>query len=194
MIRIILQEYLQKEYLADICKVALLKYYVGKEVEPAIANVLQECFKETSKKRMVFPFYLQYPQEWLRKMQLHDKVMVEYQAAKAGKVKVFYRLQKDGEAADEYRAETLLPVYDNVYLKEFVLYEDESLTYYFEESASGQVQATEKAQIRKNNDVYEDGKYCRLNLISRLSQNKQYEAMLHYKKEEQVAETLFQTY
>ena len=194
MIRIILQEYLQKEYLADICKVALLKYYVGKEVESAIANVLQECFEETGKKRMVFPFYLQYPQEWLRKMQLHDKVMVEYQAAKAGKVKVFYRLQKDGEAADEYRAETLLPVYDNVYLKEFVLYEDESLTYYFEESASGQVQATEKAQIRKNNVVYEDGKYGRLNLISRLSQNKQYEAMLHYKKEEQVAETLFQTY
>ena len=42
--------------------------------------------------------------------------------------------------------------------------------------------------------VYEDGKYGRLNLIALLSRDKQYEAMLHYKKEEQVAETIFRTY
>ncbi len=194
VVRMLVQEYTQKEYLADICKVAILKYYVGRDVEPAIGNVLKECFGEMSKKNLVFPFYLKYPQAWLKETQLYDKVMVEYQGSMDGKVKVFYCIWKDGELADEFQAEALLPMYDNVYVKEFVLYEDENLTYYFEETTHEKQLLTDKSVCSKTNVVYEDGKFGRLNLIGRLSKEKQYEAMLHYKKEEEVAEILFPTY
>ena len=194
VIRMIMQEYTQKEYLADICKAAVLKYYEGQEVEPAIHWMLKEYFSDLCKKGMVFPFYLTYPQEWLKEVQLYDKVMVEYRRHMNGKVKVVYRIQKDGEPADEYRAETLLPMYENIYVKEFVLYEGENLTYYFEEDNGKEQIATEKAVCRKTQIVYEDGKYGRLNLISRLSKEKQYESMLHCKKEEEIAKELFQTY
>ena len=194
IIRMMVQEIAQKEYLADICKVAVLKYLAGKEIDGALQSLLKECFGDLCKKNLVFPFYLQYPQEWLRQVQLYDKVLVDYRGIKGGKVKVFYRIQKDGEMAGEYKAETLLSMYDDLYVKEFVLYEDETLTYYFEEYTADETVTTSKKTKKKTDVIYEDGKYGRLNLIARLSKEKQYDSMLLYKKEERVAETIFQTY
>ena len=194
IVRIMLQELSQKEYLADICKVAILKYYVGKEVEPAMEALLQEYFAEMSRKRLVFPFYLQYPAKWLKEAQSYDKVMVDYRSLLGGKVKIVYRILQSDEMAGEEYAETLLPIYDGVYVKEFVLYEGETLEYYFVEDSKDKQIVSEKARCRKENIIYEDGKYGRLNLISRLSKEKQYESMLHYRKEEQVAEEIFVTY
>ena len=194
MIRLMMREYRQQEFLADICKAAILKYYAGQATDSDTVWVLQEYFRDLCSKGMVFPFCLSYPQALLKEVQLYDKVMVDYCAKNGGKVKVFYRILKDGEPADEYRAETLLPIYENMHVKEFVLYEGEVLQYYFEETVQEQKIVTEKSECSKTNIVYEDGKYGRLSLISRLSREKQYEAMLHYKKEEAVARELFQTY
>ena len=189
-----LQELAQKEYLADICKVAILKYYVGQETEPALLYMLKDYLVEMCEKHLVFAFYLEYPREWLREVQLYDKVLVEYRGSMDGKVKFFYRIQREGEPVDDYHSETLLAVYDNVFVKEFVLYEGETLEYYFVEDSKDKQIVSEKARCRKENIIYEDGKYGRLNLISRLSKEKQYESMLHYRKEEQVAEEIFVTY
>ncbi len=193
MIRIMVQELMQKEYLADVCKAAILKYYAGSENEPILQNMLKEFLVEMCEKHMVFPFYLQYCQEWLREVQLYDKVLVEYRSVIDGKVRICFRIQKDGQPSSEYHAETLLPVYDNLYVKEFVLYEGEELQYYFEEN-NGNIRSSEKRNCRKSDIVYEAGKFGRLNLISHLSREKQYEAMVAYKQEEQVAKELFQTY
>ena len=194
MIRLMIQEYRQQEFLADICKAAIVKYYAGQEVDSQNAWMLQEYFRDLCSKGMVFPFCLSYPQALLKEVQLYDKVMVDYCAKIGGKVKIFYRILREGEPVDEYQAETLLPLYEKMYVKEFVLYEGEILQYYFEEIAQEERTVTEKSECSKTNIVYEDGKYGRLSLISRLSREKQYEAMLHYKKEEAVAKELFQTY
>ena len=194
MVRLMLQEYNQKEFLADICKVAILKYYVGRELEPALQRVLHEYFNEMCDKHMIFPFYLKYPQKWLKEVQLYDKVMICYSSESAGKVKVYYRIQREEDFSDTYHSEAMLPMYDQMYVKEFVLYEGETLQYYFEETSEDRQIVSERAIARKEAVVYEDGKYGRLNLISRLSKEKQYEAMLHYKKEELVAEELFPTF
>ncbi len=194
MIQIMHKEHAQKEYLADICKVAVLKYYEGKQVDSETSTLLKAYLEEMCEKHLVFAFYLSYPQAWLKEVQLYDKVVVEYHAAKKGKVRIQYRIQREDAFSEDYRAEALFPVYDHVYVKEFVLYEGEVLHYYFEEEAEEERIVTEKAVCRKEQIVFEDGKYGRLNLISRLSKEKQYEAMLLYKKEEQVAKELFQTY
>ena len=194
LIRIMIQEFAQKEYLADICKVAILKYYVGRETETAIQYMLKEFFLEMCEKHMVFAFYMEYPQEWLREVQLYDKVLVEYRGVIDGKVKIYYRIQRDGLEVHDYHSETLLPIYDNVFVKEFVLYGDESLKYYFEEMNQDKQLISAKAVCNKTDIVYEAGKFGRLNLISRLSKEKQYEAMVCCKQEEQIAKELFPTY
>ena len=194
IVAIILKEYTEKEYLADICKAAILQYFADRPDKERISYILKNFFTEMCEKNLVLSSYLSYPQEWLNEVQLYDKVMVEYHASMGGKVKLFSRIRREGELPDDYRAETLLPVYDSVYVKEVVLYEGEILDYYFEEDNMAEQLVTEKAQCKKENIVYEDGKYGRLNLISRLSKEKQYEVMLHYKKEERLAKELFQTY
>ena len=194
IIRIMLQELSQKEYLADICKVAILKYYVGKEVEPVMLSLLKEFFEEMNRKRLVFPFFLSYPVKWLKEAQVYDKVLVEYKSNMGGKVKIVYRILPYADAVVEEHSETILPNYDGVFVKEFVLYEGEVLEYYFIEETKDKQMFSEKERCSKENIVYEDGKYGRLNLLSHLSKEKQYESMLHYKKEERIAEELFVTY
>ena len=186
LIRIMVQELLQKEYLADICKVAILKYYAGKEAEEVIKRMLKKFFDEMCHKHLVFPFYLEYPQAWLKEVQLNDKILVQYATALDGKVRVCYRVQKEGVASEEYHAEALLPMYDGVYVKEFVLYEGEYLQYYFEEYADDEEIVSEKETCKKTNIVYEDGMYGRLSLISRLSREKQYESMLQTTRDKPV--------
>lgn len=61
MIRMMIHELTQKEYLADICKVAILKYYVGQETESALLYMLKDYFVEMCEKHLVFAFYLEYP-------------------------------------------------------------------------------------------------------------------------------------
>lgn len=194
LIRIMIQELMQKEYLADICKVAILKYYVGCDTETAIWHMLKEFFLEMCEKHMVFAFYMEYPQDWLREVQLYDKVMVEYRGQIDGKVRICYRIQRDELEVQDFHSETLLPMYDNVFVKEFVLYEEETLKYYFEETNDDKQLLSDKNVCSKTNIVYEAGKYGRLNMISRLSKEKQYEAMVGYKQEEQVAQALLPMY
>jgi hypothetical protein len=171
--------------------VAVLKYYVDKEKEPALLDMLKQFFEEMCKKHLIFPFYMEYPQKWLREVRLYDKVMVSYSSEIGGKVKLYYRISNGPEVAEDYHFELLAPTYDNVYVKEFVLYEGEELKYYFEEVKENRIITTEKTMCKKEQIVYEDGKYGRLNLISRLSKEKRYEEMLHYRKEEAVAQELF---
>ena len=194
MIRIMVQELNQGEYLADICKIAILKFYAGRETQSIVSNILKEYFVEMCEKHLIFPFYLSYPREWLREVQLYDKVLVEYRGQIDGKTKICYRIQNENLFTDDYHAEAILPMYDNVYVKEFVLYEKETLEYYFEEMKEEQQLVSEHAVCQKERIVYEDGKYGRLNMIALLSKEKQYEAMLSCKQEEQVVQELFQVY
>lgn len=191
IIRMILQELSGEEYLADICKVAVLKRYAGVETDPAMQELLRTYFEEMNRKRLVFPFYLKYPVKWLKEAQLYDKVMVEYRGQIGGKVKIVYQVTGMQEEESAEHAEAILPVYDELYVKEFVLYEGEVLEYYFVEDTKEKHLESERGVCKKEQIVYEDGKYGRLNLISRLSKEKQYEAMLHYRKEEKVAEEIF---
>lgn len=61
--RMIEQEYEKEEFLDDICKIALLKYYAaiprdGREEQ------LRTFLRDLCIKGMIFPFYLSYPEEW----------------------------------------------------------------------------------------------------------------------------------
>ena len=67
----------KKEYLPDICKVALLKYYSSRDYTAELEDVLHYVLREMCEKQIVFPYYLKYKEEWLREVQLYDKVMID---------------------------------------------------------------------------------------------------------------------
>ena len=44
---------------------------------------------------------------------------------------LYYSLQKGGEESSDYSTEVLTPMYENIYVKKFVLFANEKLKYYF---------------------------------------------------------------
>ncbi len=186
---IIMKELCEKEYLADICKAAILKYFSDKEVDEKTAEILQGYLQELYGKQMVFAFYQDYPKEWLTKTLLYDKCIVEYQGKTDSKVKIVYKIQ-DGET----HTESLLPAYENTYVKEFVLYSGENLEYYFQEEQDGKQIVSEKFSYHKDAaDVYV-GKYGKLNKMATLPENQRLEAMIEYKREEELAKEFFRAF
>ena len=100
---IIANECEEKEDLPDVCKIALLKYYSDKEYSEEMAAVLHQVIREMCEKQLVFPYYLKYPEEWLREVQLYNKVMAAYRCKPGGKVRLYYKicLLYTSDAADE---------------------------------------------------------------------------------------------
>ena len=180
-----------KEYLADICKVAMLKFYAGKEVDVHIANTLKVFLRECCEKELLLSCFMRYPKEWLREVQLYDKVLVEYHTDTCDKVQIAYQINQGDTEQLDYQIETLLPTYENVYVKQFVLYQDETLKYYFKETREEDVFTSEKRTKKKNMNVAKDGKFGRMNQILALNGQEQKEAMVRYKQEEELARRLF---
>ncbi len=188
---LMMQEVDEKEYLADICKVALLKFYAGKTMDGHIAEVLRDFLRECCENGMVFAFFMQYPGEWLREVQLYDKVLVEYHADAQGKVQIVYQINRDDAEQLDYHTETMLPTYENVYVKEFILYQDERLKYYFKETDNGQVVTSRKETCEKEGSFSDAGRYGRINQMLSLNEEQRKRAMLRYQQEEELANRLF---
>lgn len=178
---IIRKELVQEAYLAEICKAALLKYYAEKGIEQQDEELLKGFLQELCQKHMIFEFYQVYPTQWLRGLQLHDKVIVEYHAQQGEKVKITYQID-DGIR----QTETLLPMYENAYIKEFILYEGETLRYCFNDE---KIQTVTKGAV----SIFE-GKYGKLNHMTRLQGEKRKQAMQLYQMEEEMAQIIFQSY
>ena len=192
---IIANECDQKEDLPDVCKIALLKYYSDKEYTGELEDVLHQVLREMCEKQLVFPYYMNYKEEWLREVQLYNKVMAAYRCKPGGKVRLYYKMkQKDREELG-YRAEAMMPVYENLYVKQFVLYNDESVNYYFQESGNGEMITTDKKTLKTDKERVFAGKYQMLNAMTDMdSDAERSKAMLEFEEEEQMADQIFKIY
>ncbi len=181
-----LKEFREKEYLADVCMAALLKYFSDKQTTGEIAELLQGYLCELYEKQMVFAFYQNYPKEWLTKIELYDKYLVEYQGSDDAKVKIAYQIQ-----GQEQCVETLTPSYANIYVKEFTLFAGESLEYYFVEEKDGKQTMSKKQHYLQETVLPPEGKYGKLNQIAALSEEDRLAAIVKLKQEDECAKILF---
>ena len=171
------------------------KYYSDKEYTGELEDVLHQVLREMCEKQLVFPYYMNYKEEWLREVQLYNKVMAAYRCKPGGKVRLYYKMkQKDREELG-YRAEAMMPVYENLYVKQFVLYNDESVNYYFQESGNGEMITTDKKTLKTDKERVFAGKYQMLNAMTDMdSDAERSKAMLEFEEEEQMADQIFKIY
>lgn len=191
---IIANEHKKKEELPDICKAAFLKYYSDKEYSAALEPVLHQMFREMCEKQIIFPYYLNYKEAWLRENQLYDKVMIEYHAKPGARVKLNYKMRQGKREELGYRSEILLPVYESIYVKQFVLFDDESINYYIQESRGKETSTTEKITLVNERNVPPAGRYGRLNVMSTMSSAKRKKAIIEYQEENRMALEVFKLY
>ncbi len=191
---IIANECDKKEDLPDICKIALLKYYSDRDYKTDVEQVLHNVLREMCEKQIIFPFYLRYKEAWLRELQLYNKSMIEYHASPGSRVKLAYKTRKGNRDELGYHTEILMPMYENLYVKQFMLYSDETVTYYFQEVKGKNIKTTQKRQLTKSERDFGTSKYGRLNAMTEMRPASRLLAMLEYEEENRMAEEFFQTY
>jgi len=191
---IIANECDEKEELPDICKIALLKYFSSHDYTAALEVVLHQVLREMCEKQIVFPYYLKYKEEWLRELQLYDKLMVSYQAKPGSRVTLYYKVKHGTRDELGYQSEVMMPVYENLYVRQFVLYSDESINYYFIETRGKEDIITEKEILKNEREIADSGKFGRLNSMTDMAPVTRRQAMMAYKEEEIMAKRLFKVY
>ena len=191
--RIIAKECDEKEELTDVCKIALLDYYAGRDYAADMEPVLHQVLREMCEKQLVLPSYMKYKESWLREVQLYDKAMIFYQAADGSKVKLFYKRKTEERGSLGYQSEILTPVFENLYVKQFVLYSDEAVNYYVQEMNGKDSFTTEKAVLKNETGICA-GKFGKINSMIKDTPAKRKKAMIEYAEELILAERLFKIY
>ncbi|WP_461810502.1 DUF5717 family protein [Faecalimonas sp.] len=188
IVEVILNEYEKENELPIVCKLAVIKFYARHAYQEKLEDRLKLFLQELCERQLVFPFYLEYKEEWLQEVLLHDKVMIQYKAKKDGKVKLLYKIGR------KTIVEELQPVYANIYVKEFILFEGESLSYTFKEENGENLICEEMGECRQKRKVGQFGKYGRLNAMSKLDDDNLGKELCKYCLEEKLAEELFEIY
>ncbi len=183
------------EDLADVCKIALLKYYSNHIYPESYLDVLHRVMREMCEKQLIFPYYLAYSEEWLREFQLYDKTMILYKAKAGSRVKLFYKSNLSDSEDAVYQSEAMLPVFENFYLKQFILYGDESVSYYIQEISDRENKNSEKQILENERNIEAYGKYGRLNRMIQMSEGTERSDMIrNYAIETMFADKFFKTY
>src|SRR5699024_9084455 len=143
-------------------------------------------------KQIYFPFFLAYEKDWLIELQLWDKTLIEYKGQKGSRVMLYYQLQKGGLEQADYSTEILTPMYENLYVKKFVLFANEKLKYYFKETIDGNSYRSDKETCVRRAEPGEQGRYGRLNDILMENDKKaRKRKMQAYSLEDAVAAQMF---
>ena len=87
--------------------------------------------EECEKKGLKFAFYQNLPRTLLQKSQEEDKVFVECFAGNDAKVTLYYRIRENSQEETPYKEEMLANRYHGIFNKEFLLFCQETLEYYF---------------------------------------------------------------
>lgn len=194
VIDIICKEYEKGEDTIDICKIAVLKYYSTREYNSSQRKTLKKFLQDLCGKQIYFPFFLSYEKEWLIELQLWDKTLIEYKGQKGSRVMLYYQLQKGNSESIDYSTEVLTPMYENIYVKKFVLFANETLKYYFKETIDGNSYRSDKESCIKEVEAGENSRYGRLNDILLTEGETREKKMKAYALEDRIAAHMFEEY
>ena len=128
----------------------------------------------------------------MRELQIYNKSILWYQAAPGSKVNLCYKMKKSGREELGYHTIPMLPVYENIYVKQFVLFEEEEILCYFQEMDGENTLLTEKKILKHQKS--DAGKYGKINAMIAMSPASRKMAMAEFAQEERMAERLFKMY
>ena len=146
-------EYLEKIYdrgwtMDQVCKLALLKHYADRRgltenQERQVRSLLDEC----SGQGLRFEFFGRLPAQLTQAYQIEDKVFIEEQFKPNSRVTIHYQLQGEGSDPQEWISEPMKNMYRGIFVKEFLLFYGETLTYYLSVLDEDRMYKTETYQL-----------------------------------------------
>ncbi len=159
--------YENEKELAPICRMALTKYYSGLlELSEYRKKLGTQLIDNLIHNDYVFPFFLQLADKITISSKILDKTMVEYRTNPNNRVVIHYTYE-DAKHKRNYITEDMKNVYEGIFVKPFILFYGESITYYITEEENDSVVAT-KPEVLTNKKIDTDklqGRYEMLNDI-----------------------------
>lgn len=119
------------------CMIAGLKYLSEQEeLEETDKNFAKLNVTRLYDKKMVFPFFKKFYGKFTLPIHIIDEHYVEYKADPECEVTIYYRIYGEDGMKPKYIAEKMRDVFEGIRVKEFVLFQDETLEYYITETTS----------------------------------------------------------
>ena len=139
----------------DVCKLALLKHYAEAGVEnrtlagrkPAPIDMARDLLKQMNDKGYRFEFYRKLPAKITQAYQVEDKVFIEEQLTPDSRVILHYQLKEQNQEPGEWISEPVRHVFGGIFVKEFLLFYGETLTYYLRIMQNGAIRNTDTYEI-----------------------------------------------
>ncbi|MSS63508.1 DUF5717 family protein [Velocimicrobium porci] len=183
-----------------IC-LALLKYYSTLEnLSEQESKFVDYTMYRMIEKGIVLPFFCEFKGKIMVPYEIQDKYYVEYKCNPNKKVVINYRL--DGSTLGEFATEVMKPVYNGIFVKDFVLFYNEVLQYYIVEEENDSLkspcrQITESVSATMDN-MTEEKELTSYNIINDMlmaremqDEKTMLELMKTYIKREYVGENVF---
>ncbi len=186
-----------------LCEAAVLSYLKGLSGQEPLTKLqkglAQKLMEGLAKKRQGFSFMRRLlPNLDRRYHQLEEQTVVEYRCNPEHRVVLHYILESHGKPSSGYSSERLYPICGGVFIRSFLLFYGERLTWYFtEESEEEGLGITTESQMIENFEepVSEEGRYQKLCLMQRALDCGQDQELRHrmgeYKKLDELIQEQF---
>lgn len=150
----------------DILQLSLIKYYSQKEsLSSEEVEFICDQMNSFMKRGLVLPFFLNFKGKIQLPSNLEDKYYAEYRTNPNHKVQIFYMVP-ESTPEQEYVVEVMRPKILGIYVKEFVLFYNETLQYYITEESDGSENITESIHVKMEKEYEEDDHfYSQMNLM-----------------------------
>lgn len=151
----------------DIYLLALLKNYSLKyELTDSEIHFADYHLNQFEQKNIVLPFFKDFSKSMQIPLSIYDKYYVEYRTNPKNKVFIHYLLEGSDEKS-QFVTEEMKNVCYGIYVKEFILFQNESLQYYITEESEFSSNITESTEISIpfENLSMEENKFHLLNMI-----------------------------
>ena len=151
----------------EVCLLAIMKWYSTLEqMTDAQVTFVDMHLNRFEQRGVILPFFRDFKGSMRIPQNLYDKYYVEYRTDPKKKVTIHYTFEAArGESG--YVTEEMTNVCYGIFVKEFVLFSNESLQYYIVEQDGEEEVITESVQVRLSPEQTdgEDTKYYQLNEI-----------------------------
>lgn len=184
-------------YESKVIVLALLKYFSTKnsllENECVFCDVNVHKF---IKEGIVLPFFKGFKDSFDLPLTVYDKVYVEHKTNPKHSVSIMYAVVDEATTEPKFITENLDPMFDGLFVKDFMLFYNEVLVYYIKEYDGTKESISEQKQVRvANKEQVADSRYMRINQMLVSYEMRQRETLLeqmkHFVKDEYVMQEVF---
>ena len=149
----------------EVCTLALLKYWSGKDtLSPEQEEMCRRMLEQENDRGRRFAFYAGLPAHLIQAWQIEDKLFVQTQLRPDTRVILHYRRTEEGMESGDWVSEPVRNIYEGIFVKEFLLFYGETLTWYMSVLEDGEIRRTEEETYTMTDpDTTGSTKYSLLN-------------------------------